>query len=373
MTIIQNDTSYSIYTGKSVKTLDSLPNKTYTLEFAPMQGFYLSEAEDLKIKEKMYGCHAEKGQKVFDRFEHTDGRNLGAIFAGDKGLGKSLTAKYICHLAKDRYPVILINQYIKGLADFLSSLTQKCIIFIDEYDKIFKPKNNDVNPQDEMLSLFDGVDGGNKLYLITCNSLYNLNSYIINRPGRFHYCIEYAYPDKSEIEMYLDDHIDDKDIVRRELPDILKFSQKTSLNFDCLRSICEELNDGDTTFHEAIKDLNIINNRDDYYTVNIKMKNGKVYTVKKQEIDMYSNYEERISINWEGFYEGIDFYFNPSDCKVDNGRLIVSGDGVRIEIDKNEIMAEDSIKKAESEVVDVGVEYIELRLQRLQVVNRFAV
>jgi len=373
MKIIQNDTSYSIYTGKSVTTLDLLPNKTYTVEFAPMSGFYLLEAENLTINEKMYGCHAEKGTKVFNRFEYTNDRNLGAIFAGDKGLGKSLTARYICQLATGKYPVILINNYIKGLADFLSSLSQKCIVFIDEYDKIFRSKNNDSNPQDEMLSLFDGVDGGNKLYLITCNRLNDLNNYIINRPGRFHYCIEYEYPDESEIEKYLQDHISDAEIIKKELPDILKFSYKTSLNFDCLRAICEELNSGNISFHEAIKDLNIVKDRDDYYDVEIVMSDGQVHMIRKQMINMYLDYEERISIDCNGFYEGIDFYFNPSDSRFELGKLIIPGEFVNIKVDRNEIVEDKDAAEAKSKFVDVGVDHIEFHLKRNKTVQRFAV
>ena len=38
-----------------------------------------------------------------------------------------------------------------------------------------------------MLSLFDGLDNGKKLFVITCNEVERLNAYLLNRPGRFHY------------------------------------------------------------------------------------------------------------------------------------------------------------------------------------------
>ena len=61
------------------------------------------------------------------------------------------------------------------------------IILFDEFDKTFSGKHGGGNEkaQTELLSLFDGIAMGKKLFVITCNHLTGLNDYLVNRPGVF--------------------------------------------------------------------------------------------------------------------------------------------------------------------------------------------
>ena len=54
------------------------------------------------VKEKVYGIHPKKADKVFKAFTKFE-RNLGVILSGDKGIGKSLFARI---LASDRKSVV---------------------------------------------------------------------------------------------------------------------------------------------------------------------------------------------------------------------------------------------------------------------------
>ena len=91
MKAISIGTRYEIH-NDSLKAYDALPAKTYTVRFAQMSGFYLEERTDLAVKEKVYGVHTEKANKVLKSFVLFK-RNMGIILSGDKGIGKSLFAR----------------------------------------------------------------------------------------------------------------------------------------------------------------------------------------------------------------------------------------------------------------------------------------
>ena len=113
MKIVSTGSTYSIY-GDDLKTYEKLPVGTYEVGFSQMMGFFLEKKDNIDIKEKVYGCHEKKARKILDSFKHTD-RNLGVILSGNKGIGKSLTAKLIAKLGlKDKLPVILVNNCYPG-------------------------------------------------------------------------------------------------------------------------------------------------------------------------------------------------------------------------------------------------------------------
>ena len=201
MKAISIGSRYEIH-NDSLKAYDALPAKTYTVRFAQMSGFYLEERTDLAVKEKVYGVHTEKANKVLKSFALFK-RSMGVILSGDKGIGKSLFARCLCEQAVAAgHPVIIIDQFVPGIASYIESIDQEAVFLFDEFDKTFgdiRTGDNEANPQSKLLSLFDGTAQGKKLFIITCNSLYRLNDYLINRPGRFHYHFRFDYPTPEEI------------------------------------------------------------------------------------------------------------------------------------------------------------------------------
>lgn len=71
--------------------------------------------------------------------------------------------------------MIIVDCPIPGISNFLSSIEQEVVIIFDEFEKTFA-RNDDGDPQVELLSLFDGVDDGKKLFVITCNDTKRLTS-----------------------------------------------------------------------------------------------------------------------------------------------------------------------------------------------------
>ena len=153
------------------------------------------------------------------------------------------------------YPVILVDEAYKGLARFIENIEQECVVLFDELDKTFKStKEND--EQAKLLSLFDGTAGGKKMYIVTFNELYGLNDYIVNRPGRFHYHFRFEYPTATEIREYLEDKLEKN--YYGEIDKVIEFAGRINFNYDCLRAIAFELNQG-AMLEEAITELNILN------------------------------------------------------------------------------------------------------------------
>lgn len=278
MNIVKSDDNYFIYKTDSVSTLKKLPANTYLVKYAqpPMGvGFYLTEYQDLAVKEKkIYGNIEHKVDKVLNSFKLTD-RNMGVILSGEKGSGKSLFAHILSEKAKkQKLPTIIVNEKLPKLSDFISSINQECIVLFDEFEKMYTHDKDDENdPQNELLSLFDGIDNGKKLYVLTCNEVDKLNKYYLNRPGRFHYHFIIGTPKDNEIEEYLHDNLKKYD--QSVADKIIAVNRITNLTYDILRSICFELNQG-YSLSESFEDLNISQCTTFRASINVRFANKQI-------------------------------------------------------------------------------------------------
>lgn len=305
----------------SLKAYDKLPVNTYTVRFDKMSGFYLEARSRLAVTEKVYGIHPEKADKVLKAFTMFE-RNLGVILSGSKGIGKSLFARLLSAKAQDAgYPVIIIDQYIPGIAAYIESIEQEVVFLFDEFDKTFGsvcPGANEADPQSALLSMFDGTAQGKKLFIITCNSLYKLNDYLVNRPGRFHYHFRFDYPSPEEIQAYLTDKL--RPAYIGEIRKVILFSKKVALNYDCLRAIAFELNLG-LPFEKAIQDLNIINLHEECYNVTLHFHGGRTMTAKRCQLDLFGDdRSERVCLQDEHGRDQLIVEFDPQMCVYDYER-----------------------------------------------------
>lgn len=246
-----------------VRGYQDLPVGTYHIEtIKNMAGgttLALRQIPDLKVTEKMYGDVQPRIDRIQAAFKKAT-RSLGVILSGAKGIGKSMFTRKLAETAiADGVPVLVIDGQVDGLARFLDSIDDEIMVVFDEFEKRFREMTdydgNEVDSgQDALLSLFDGMSCRKKLYVVTCNETSNLNDFLLNRPGRFHYHIRFDYPDRNAVMQYLVDNLDKT--AADQIPAVANFVARVPLNYDCLAAIAFELNLGGK-FKDVIDDLNI--------------------------------------------------------------------------------------------------------------------
>lgn len=282
MNIVNSGSRFQVY-GEDVKTFRNLPVGSYNVEFHKMMGFFLTERHDLVVTEdKIYGNSDYKVEKVMRSYALSD-RNFGVLLSGQKGIGKSLFVRLVAQKAiASQLPVIVVSSAIPGLADFISSIEQDCVVVFDEFEKTFA-KQEDWNPQDEMLSLFDGIDGGHKLFIVTCNKLEDLSQYMLNRPGRFHYHFTMTPPSQDEVREYLEDKVDPE--YQGAINDVVNLAGVIDMPYDFLRAIAFELNQG-YGLKEAMSDLNITRVNSMKFDIKVYLTNGLCFEAWSERINL---------------------------------------------------------------------------------------
>lgn len=291
MNVVSSGAKYMIY-DDYVMTYKELPAKTFRAAFNKMTGPYLVEAPNLSVKEKAYGGYDTKVEKVMKRFGEFN-RSLGVILSGKKGIGKSFFTRMLADKAvKSGMPVIIIDGAFPGLVQFIDSIEQEVMVLFDEFDKTFVGLDDDgdcdTSIQNSLLSMFDGISQGKKLFVITCNEIDRLSEYLVNRPGRFHFHFRFLYPSADEVAEYLHDKLNEK--YWDEIAAVVSFTQRTNLNYDCLRAIATELNAGES-FESAIADLNILNTDRLLYDIEVMFNNGKTACQRDVRTSFDGDYE----------------------------------------------------------------------------------
>ena len=149
------------------------------------------------------------------------------------------------------------------------------------------------------------------MYVITCNKLTGLNDYLVNRPGRFHYHFRFQYPTPEEIREYLCDKLAKE--YWNEIEKVVSFAAKVDINYDCLRAIAFELNNG-ILFEDAILDLNIMNIQKEFFNVAIHFESGARLLVKHIALDLFGSDERNIAFEDENCNYIGDATFVPAEA-----------------------------------------------------------
>jgi hypothetical protein len=252
---LKSGNTFRVSSKEALDLHDLLPAGNYVVKEMPMDGpLYLEMIDAFEIKGKRYGDLDKNTDRILNTFMDRTA-STGVMLAGEKGSGKSLLAKNLAIEGAKRLniPCIVINAPWVGdkFNAFMQTIEQPCMVLFDEFEKVY-----DAEDQEKALTLLDGVFPSKKLFVLTCNDKWRIDSHMRNRPGRLFYMLDYKGLDANFITEYCNDNL------KKELQKHTeKLCQIASLfaqfNFDMLKATVEEMNRYGETPEDALRMLNV--------------------------------------------------------------------------------------------------------------------
>ena len=229
-----------------------LPAGTYVVDASPEIGYFLEQGESFRSNSKIYGDTKKHSARILSTYMGRP-QSTGVLLVGEKRSGKTLLTKIISQEAETKHniPTLIVNQPFRGSGfnQLLQQIHQPCIVLFDEFEKVY-----DSDQQKEILTLFDGVFPTKKLFLLTVNDHWKIDSHMKNRPGRLFYMLEFEGLTESFIFDYCVDNLSNKS----HIPTLCKYAELfEKFNFDMLKAIVEEMNRYNETPKEVFLWLNI--------------------------------------------------------------------------------------------------------------------
>jgi len=248
---LKSGNTFKVSNKAAMDLHDKLPVGTYTVGFDKMSGaFYLEQIESFELSGKIYGNATRHADRILNTFLSRPNAT-GVMLTGEKGSGKTLLTKKIAiDAAAQDIPTIVINQPWagEGFNAFMQMIDQPTVIIFDEFEKVY-----DRETQEQMLTLLDGVYPSKKLFMLTCNDKWRVDSHMRNRPGRIFYMIDFKGLDAEFIREYCEDNLNAKQYIEKICSIATLFSE---FNFDMLKAMVEDMNRYNESPTDVMKLLN---------------------------------------------------------------------------------------------------------------------
>jgi hypothetical protein len=249
---IKQGNSWQVSDSNAVDIHDHLPPGNYIVQANPMSGaLYLEEIDGFESPPKIYGSAQNDADRILRTFlDRPSG--TGVVLNGEKGSGKTLLAKILSiDAAAQGIPSIVVNAPWKGDAfnKLVQDIDQPAIIMFDEFEKTYSDRDD----QTAVLTLLDGVYPSKKLFIMTCNDKYRIDSHMRNRPGRIYYMMDFKGLEIGFIEEYCKENLINQDHVNSICNLSSLFGE---FNFDMLKAMVEEMNRYNESPQQVIRLLN---------------------------------------------------------------------------------------------------------------------
>lgn len=249
--------------------VSELPTGVYSLNYHPEKGFYLRPENEYKLPSKVYGDSPAHVDRFLRSYELND-KNLGVLLVGDAGSGKTLTLKTLVQKGiENQIPTILINSAYSGqaLTQFLSTITQNCIVAFDEYDKTYGGnKGTEDEAQTTLLQLLDGTSAcSKKLFIFTANEENRISQYMKDRPSRIRYTLRFKRIALKTVVQYVSANLKEfkeehlRAFVHMALSDGVDqkatsgpAASSDGMNFDSMRELICEMNQFKGTLNDSL-------------------------------------------------------------------------------------------------------------------------
>ena len=335
---LKSGNTYRISSKEQMDLHEELPAGNYTICQDMNGNLFLQQIDSFEISTKLYGDTTRHTDRIFSTFMDRSA-STGVLLNGEKGSGKSLLAKNLSiRAAEHGVPTIVINVPWAGdkFNQLIQNIEQPCVVLFDEFEKVY-----DQESQEQILTLLDGVFPSKKLFVLTCNDKWRIDSHMRNRPGRIFYMLDFKGLDADFIREYCEDNLNAKEYIERVVQISGTFS---AFNFDMLKALVEEMN----RYNEAPQDaMKMLNAKPEYseearYKVSLHV-DGKL--IEEENLGSDSEWRgnplsKSVVVNYRAYEQGEDGETDDWDWER---AIFRTSDLKRIDQDGNRFMFEDCL------------------------------
>lgn len=204
---VESDGSISPHNVVPGTSLPEIPPGVYTLVFVPPtpmreMRIFLRPENNFRLPDRLYGNINLNVDRFLKSYELND-KNLGTLFVGEQGSGKTMLLKALAVKAVQMgFPVILVDEKIPGevLNWFASTIIQNVLFCFDEFEKTYK----EMAEQAAILKMLDGTNTGTKkMYCLTANNIKAVSPHLVNRPSRIRYVLTFRRLEVAAVVDYV--------------------------------------------------------------------------------------------------------------------------------------------------------------------------